>query len=125
MKFVTAINCMDGRVQLPAIEWLKNKYNAKYVDMITEPGPIKILDEDESTFLVESIKNRIDVSVNKHLSRVIAIIGHYDCAGNPVDKETQIIQIKNSIKKVSSWNFNADIIGLWIDENWEVSLLKF
>ncbi len=125
MKFVTAINCMDGRVQLPAIEWLKNKYNAEYVDMITEPGPIKILDEDKNTFLVESIKNRIDISVNKHLSRVIAIIGHYDCAGNPVEKETQIIQIKNSIKKVSSWNFNADIIGLWIDENWEVSLLKF
>ena len=125
MKFVTAINCMDGRVQLPAIEWLKNKYNAEYIDMITEPGPIKILDEDKNTFLVESIKNRIDVSVNKHLSRVIAIIGHYDCAGNPVDKETQIIQIKNSIKKVSSWNFNADIIGLWIDENWEISDLKF
>ena len=125
MKFVTAINCMDGRVQLPAIEWLKNKYNAEYIDMITEPGPIKILDENKNSCLVESIKNRIDVSVNKHLSRVIAIIGHYDCAGNPVDKETQIIQIKNSIKKVSSWNFNADIIGLWIDENWEISDLKF
>ncbi|MCD4772407.1 MAG: hypothetical protein K8R41_03370 [Bacteroidales bacterium] len=125
MKFVTAINCMDGRVQLPAIEWLKNKYNAEYIDMITEPGPIKILDEDKNLCLVESIKNRIDVSVNKHLSRVIAIIGHYDCAGNPVEKEVQIKQIENSIKKVSSWNFNADIIGLWIDENWEVSVLKF
>ena len=125
MKFVTAINCMDGRVQLPAIEWLKNKYNAEYIDMITEPGPIKTLDEDKNSCLVESIKNRIDVSVNKHLSRVIAIIGHYDCAGNPVEKEIQIKQIENSIKKVSSWNFNADIIGLWIDENWEVSVLKF
>ena len=124
MKFVTAINCMDGRVQLPAIEWMMKKYNAKYVDMISEPGPIKILDEDKNSCLVESIKNRIDVSVNKHLSRVIAIIGHYDCAGNPVEKEIQIKQIKNSIKKVSSWNFNAEIIGLWIDENWEVSEIE-
>ena len=124
MKFVTAINCMDGRVQLPAIEWMMKKYNAKYVDIISEPGPIKILDEDKNSCLVESIKNRIDVSVNKHLSRVIAIIGHYDCAGNPVEKEIQIKQIKNSIKKVSSWNFNAEIIGLWIDENWEVSMIE-
>ena len=124
MKFVTAINCMDGRVQLPAIEWMKKKYNAVYVDMITEPGPIKILDENENIFLVESIKNRIDVSVNKHLSRVIAIIGHYDCAGNPVEKDIQIKQIESSIKLVSSWNFNADIIGLWIDENWEVSVVE-
>jgi len=124
MKFVTAINCMDGRVQLPAIEWMKRKYNAEYVDMITEPGPIKILDENENTCLIESIKNRIDVSVNKHLSKVIAIIGHYDCTGNPVEKDIQIKQIKSSIKLVSSWNFNADIIGLWIDENWEASIVE-
>ena len=124
MKFVTAINCMDGRVQLPAIEWMKRKYNAEYVDMITEPGPIKILDENENTCLIESIKNRIDVSVNKHLSKVIAIIGHYDCTGNPVEKDIQIKQIESSIKLVSSWNFNADIIGLWIDENWEVSIVE-
>jgi carbonic anhydrase len=124
MKFVTAINCMDGRVQLPAIEWMKRKYNAEYVDMITEPGPIKILDENENTCLIESIKNRIDVSVNKHLSKVIAIIGHYDCTGNPVEKDIQIKQIKSSIKLVSSWNFNTDIIGLWIDENWEASIVE-
>ncbi len=124
MKFVTAINCMDGRVQLPAIEWMKRKYNAEYVDMITEPGPIKILDENVNTCLIESIKNRIDVSVNKHLSKVIAIIGHYDCTGNPVEKDIQIKQIESSIKLVSSWNFNADIIGLWIDENWEVSIVE-
>ena len=36
MKFVTAINCMDGRVQVPVIEWLKKEYKADDVDMITE-----------------------------------------------------------------------------------------
>ena len=24
-KFVTAINCIDGRVQIPVIEWLKKE----------------------------------------------------------------------------------------------------
>lgn len=124
MSFVTVINCMDGRVQLPAIEWMKNKYNAQYVDMITEPGPIKIIDEGTNTKLLDSLKNRLDISINKHLSKQIAIVGHYDCAGNPVEKEKQIDQIKNSIKKVSSWNFNAEIIGLWIDENWKVSIVE-
>ncbi len=37
-KFVTAINCMDGRVQIPVIEYLKNNYGINYVDMITAPG---------------------------------------------------------------------------------------
>jgi len=39
MIFCTAVNCMDGRVQLPVINYLKERFSANYVDMITEPGP--------------------------------------------------------------------------------------
>jgi len=46
-KFATAINCMDGRVQTPVIKWLKNEYKVNYIDMITEPGPNKILAESK------------------------------------------------------------------------------
>ena len=36
MTFATCLNCIDGRVQLPAINWITEKYNVKYVDMITK-----------------------------------------------------------------------------------------
>jgi len=36
--FATAINCMDGRAQLPVIEWIKEKQPVGFVDMITEPA---------------------------------------------------------------------------------------
>ncbi|MCK4433251.1 MAG: hypothetical protein KAV48_04880, partial [Methanomicrobia archaeon] len=58
IKFATAINCMDGRVQIPVIEWLKRKYSASYVDMITEPGPNKILAESKDDPVIETIKRR-------------------------------------------------------------------
>jgi hypothetical protein len=45
-KFATALNCMDGRVQIPIIEFLKKKFKVDYVDMITEPGIDKILAEE-------------------------------------------------------------------------------
>ncbi len=45
MRFATAINCLDGRVE---------------------------------------------VSVNKQGSKLMAIVGHYDCAGNPVEEEEQL-----------------------------------
>lgn len=124
MEFVSAINCMDGRVQEPVISWMKLHYLAKYVDIITEPGPIKILSSNNDECLVNSIKSRLVVSVEKHNSNVIAIVGHYDCAGNPVDKITQIGQIKDSIKLIKSWFSNIEIIGLWVNENWEVEVLK-
>jgi hypothetical protein len=119
-KFATAINCMDGRTQLPVIEWLKKEYDVDYVDMITEPGPNKILAEYTDKTLIESIKRRVDISVHKHHSRVIAIIGHHDCAGNPTDKQNQINQINSAQRNISVWGFNAEVIGLWVDNNWKV-----
>lgn len=119
-QFVTAINCMDGRVQIPVIEYMKTTYDVEYIDMITEPGPIKTLSKNRDRIIVESIKTRVEMSVMKHNSKLIAIVGHNDCAGNPVDKGTQLNQIQSAIKIVESWNFKAKIIGLWIDENWEV-----
>jgi hypothetical protein len=122
--FATAINCMDGRTQIPIIEWLKNKYNIDYVDMITEPGPNRILAEGKEVFALESIKRRVDISVNKHASKLVAIVGHHDCAGNPVDKDNQIKHILSAVNTVKSWNFDVQIIGLWVDENWQVSEVK-
>jgi len=124
MKFVTAINCMDGRTQLSIIEWLRKEYGATYVDMITEPGPNRILAENKDPIIVDSIKRRVEISVTKHHSKVIAIIGHHDCAGNPVTKEIQMSQIVNSIKRVQLWGFEVQVIGLWVDENCQVNKVR-
>jgi len=122
-KFGTAINCMDGRVQLPVIEYLIKTYNLEYIDSITEPGPVKILAENGAE--VDSIKRRVNISVEAHGSKIIAVIAHYDCAGNPVPKETQIEQLKFALKTVGTWNYNVPCIGLWVDENWQVEHVKF
>jgi hypothetical protein len=44
--FATAINCIDGRTQIPLIEFIKRNYAIDYIDLITEPGPNKILAEN-------------------------------------------------------------------------------
>ncbi|OSS41680.1 hypothetical protein DESAMIL20_1233 [Desulfurella amilsii] len=125
MEFVSAVNCMDGRVQEPVINWMKQHYRAKFVDMVTEPGPIKILADNKNDCLVKSIKARLAISVEKHGSSVIVVVGHDDCAGNPSSKETQISQIRDSIKLISSWFNNVTIIGLWVNQDWQVEPLNF
>jgi carbonic anhydrase len=115
-KFVTSINCMDGRIQIPIINWMKEKYKADFVDIISDAGPNKILSEQKSDIIIQSIRKRVEISVNAHASKVIAISGHHDCAGNPTDKETQLKQIKESVEKIRSWGFNVQVIGLWIDD---------
>ena len=122
-KFATAVNCMDGRVQEPVINFLKNNYGVDYVDMITEPGPDKILAENTDKFKVNSIKERVDISVNKHGSGIILMVGHGDCAGNPVDKQTHISETLSSVEVLKSWFPNVKVIPVWIDENWIVNIL--
>jgi len=119
-KFATAMNCIDGRTQIPVIEWMKEKYNVDYVDMITEPGVDGILAKGENKALIESIKRRVEISVSKHNSKVVAVAGHHDCAGNPVDEETHKKHILSAIEVVKSWGFDVEVVGLWVDNNFKV-----
>ena len=119
-KFVTAINCMDGRVQEPVVKYMKENYKADYVDMITEPGPIKIMFDNTDAWAMQSIYRRIDVSVMTHASDVIAVVGHHDCAGNPMDKFMQAQQIKSAIEDLKVKYQGIEMIGLWVNEKWEV-----
>lgn len=118
--FATAISCMDGRIQIPVIEYIKRQYGVSYVDMITEPGPNKTLSKNRDTPLIALIKKRVTISVEAHGSKLIAVVGHHDCAGNPADKDTQVRHIRDSIGIVKKWGFSVRVIGLWIDEKWQV-----
>lgn len=123
-KFGTAINCMDGRTQLPVINWLKRMYSLDYVDMITEPGPDKMLSQGKAE-QVESIKSRVLISVNAHGSDTVLIVAHHDCAGNPVSKEEHIKQVKECIKRIHSWKLPLNkIIGVWINDNWSIEVIE-
>ena len=120
MRFCTSIHCMDGRIQESTIKYLKDTYGITYVDTITEPGPCKILADDTNKTLVDSILNRVNVSVNKHGSKLIAISGHYDCAGNPCGEQDQKEQTAKVVEFLKNLYPKSDIIGLWIDSEWEV-----
>lgn len=108
---------MDGRTQEPVIKYLKNKYQADHVDMITEPGIVKLLADNN----FGNIQEKINISVNKHGSKLIAIVAHDDCAGNPVNKEAQIEQLNKGQKLVSPRYPGIKVIKLWIDESWQAA----
>lgn len=121
--FVSAVNCMDGRVQLPLIEYMKEHFNAQYVDMITEPGPVALFENKTEGPAIISIKKRLDISVYKHNSSVIAVAAHADCAGNPKDEDTQKNETRIAVKTISAWYPDAHVIGLWINNEWKVETI--
>ncbi len=119
MKFATAVNCMDGRVQLPVIEHIRKKYGAEYVDMVTEPGVDRLLCEaPETTPEVGSVRRRLELSVASHGSELVAVIGHDDCAANHADPATHIRQIRSAKARIAAWYPAVRVIGIWVDGEW-------
>jgi len=120
-NFAAVINCMDGRVQDPVNEWMKERTGAKYIDVITEAGPDRIMASTATASRL--ILRRILVSRDKHESKHLALVAHHDCAGNPVSKEEHLEHLKQAAKIVTTWNLGMDILLLWVNENWQVELI--
>ena len=117
-KFATSVSCMDGRIQLPLSKWIKENYLIDYVDTITEPGDDKTIADNS---ILESIKTKISISVNAHKSELVVISGHYDCAANPVSNEEHVEMIKKGVEIISSLNLGVKVIGVWVDDSWNVN----
>ena len=117
-KFATSVSCMDGRIQIPLTNWIKENFSVDYVDTITEPGIDKQVADNTD---LESIKTKVGISINKHESELIVVSGHYDCAGNPVSNEEHITQIKKGIEVISSWNLRVNVVGVWVDDTWKIN----
>ncbi len=120
LTFCTAINCIDGRVQLPVIKYLQKYFSVDYVDTITEAVPSLILAKQKNPGLVDSIMKRLRISVEKHYSKGIAIVAHHDCAGGPVPDNEQILHIKEATKFLNQQFKQLETIGLWVDDNWKI-----
>lgn len=118
-KFVTAINCIDGRVQEPVTRYLKRRFDAQFVDMITCPAPVKLLSAGDNELLIRCMKQYVSISTTKHFSKVLAIVAHYDCAANDISQERQLQQLAIAMDFVSHWNNQATIVGLWVNACWE------
>ena len=122
-KFGTAINCMDGRAQLPVINWMMAQYKLDCVDMITEPGVDKVMAAGGYNQL-EALKAKAMISVCKHGSRLIVIVGHDDCAGNPVTPEEHKAHLLKAVDKILAWKLPVDkVMALWLNKDWRVEIV--
>ena len=119
-KFATSVSCIDGRIQIPLAKWIKENYSVDYVDTITEPGVDKTITENS---VFESIKTKVSISINAHKSELIVFSGHYNCAANQVSNEDHIELIKKGIEVISSWNLGTKVIGVWVDDSWNVNTI--
>ncbi len=111
---------MDGRVQLPVINWIKTNYQVDFVDVITEAGMDAVLSNQQD---VSEILRSIKISVDINKSTKLFVVGHYDCRGNPVEDKVHQEQISKSVSRLKGHWPNHQIIGLWVNKSWGVEVV--
>lgn len=116
----TALNCMDGRVQWPVLQWIKEHNPIDFVDVITEAGMDGVLAKQDN---IDEILRSIHVSVNLNKSTSLFIVGHHDCRGNPVDEKSHKEEIVIAVKRLRQQWVKQDIAGLWVNNKWQVELV--
>lgn len=121
MSFATAINCMDGRVQLPVNRYLQDRFGAGHIDTVTEAGPVGILAREPDSEVARSIYQRVEMSLNVHHSTGLAIVAHTDCAGNPIADKAQRSELATAVHRLTERYPGVAVIGLWLGEDWSVA----
>ena len=64
------------------------------------------------------------ISIEKHKSGVIVIVGHHDCAGNPVNEKMHRMQIKKAIQNINNWNSGVPVVGVWLNRDWKSTFIS-
>lgn len=120
--FFTAIGCMDGRVQDVVARYGREKFGAKFPDTLTEAGLVGLLAKDPvDEKLLESVKFKaVAVSLGKHHSSGIVVHGHAECAGNPVDDEKHLDDIRKSVEVIKNLvNSAVPVVGVFVKRSEE------
>jgi len=115
--FFTTIGCMDGRMQGPIAEYGRKKFGAVYPDTITEAGLVgKLAKENTDQGLLDSIKNKLVISLEKHRSKGIVVHGHQECAASDaVDDEKHKDDIRKSVQSIKLLiNSSVPVVGVLV-----------
>ena len=113
----TIVNCLDGTVQLPAIDFAKKLWKVNRVDVITEAAPEKILSETKDRETIERICKNIEASICDQHTKRLAIVSHSNCDINNVSDTNKKDMLSKAIGYLKARFIDIEIVGIWFDGN--------
>lgn len=99
------------------------RFGVPNIDTVTRRGIVKHLTSsyDPAT---NSIVDDLDASITAHDSAQIALVDHTDCAGNPVDDDVQMSQLRNGVDHFRRRYPSQEVVGLWVGPGWTIEVIE-
>jgi 3',5'-cyclic AMP phosphodiesterase CpdA len=104
---------MDGRCQKLVHDWVEKEFGVHHPDTITIAGADGVLVNDEAE-RVRAMK-MAGISVDKHGAEHAAVVGHSECAGNPVSDEEHHDHIRQAVDLVKGSGLFKEVVGLYVN----------
>jgi len=120
----TIVNCMDGKVQLPAIDFSKHIWKVSWVDVVTEAVPEKILSEAKDQDTISRICQNIEASLCGQQTKRLAIVAHSGCDINRVSDDKKKEMLRRAVGYLKNRYTDADVIGIWVDGKIKASKIE-
>lgn len=114
-NYGTVINCIDGEVQIPAIEFLKHTWKVQWVDVITEAAPEKILSEGTDAKSIAHLLDNLKASFANQAEKRVAVAAHAGCTSNGIDEVEKKEMLRKSIGYLNQQIPGIQAVGIWID----------
>jgi carbonic anhydrase len=112
-RFAVAVTCIDGRIQDAVRAQLRDRCGVEFVDAVTVPGADSALAE-EATDVTATVA-AVEVSLQAHDSSCVVVVGHTDCAANPVDTVTHEAQVAAAVRRLRRRLPEALVKGFVLD----------
>jgi hypothetical protein len=114
-NYGTAVNCIDGEIQQPTIEYLKKVWLVDWVDVITAPAPELLLSECSDNTGIRLINENIQASMAHQERRRVAVVAHCDCIFNTAPTQVKRGMLQGAVRHLRESLTDAEVVGVWID----------
>jgi hypothetical protein len=114
-KYAVAVVCADGRLHQDEVHFnkaLKEHLGVDLVDVLAVAGPDGVMKpgrEGEA----EALAKNLQVLIGAHHPVSIAFVGHYNCAGNPVEDAQHDKDVQDLMARMDEMlSFDGDLVSM-------------
>ena len=124
MSCCIAVNCVDGRVQHPAIEYLRTRFSVPHVDVVSEWNPAHVLAGSHVSEHTRSVVERVNLLVTVHDVVAVALVAHQGCEEAGLFDGDPIEELNMAVQHLAQHVTQHRVIGLWIDQMGSVQEIR-
>src|SRR5262245_3075414 len=102
---------------------MRDMLSVDYVDLVTHPGVDGLLAKEPER-AGDILRASIDISIQRHGSPVLALVGHHECAANAGSADLHREQLLRGLRVLQNWELGVKLIALWVNADWQIDVVR-